>query len=215
MGPLIGVVAALPLAIIGVIVGVGWALGASMGWYALAERFPDRPSPARRVFAMRSATMRGGVNINNALTLGVCDEGMRFSVPRLFLPFCKPFLVPWSEIAVTRSRVWIWQRARLGLGRPEVAPVTIAGELADAIGRAAPDLWPEPGPFPLEPADASLTRVAIEWAVSTTVLALMLLVMPWLASHGRTVLPLGVVIGVPAAAVGLAAMLRYQRLRQA
>jgi hypothetical protein len=214
MGPAIGIAVLIPVLVIGVYFLVSYGLTATMGWFALAELYPNRPVKARARFAMQSARMKGGVNINNALTLEVCDEGLRFSTPRLFLPFCEPFLVPWSEIVVERFETLVWKRARLSLGQPVVSAVAIDAALADRIGRAAPGQWPEPGPFPREPAERALTRLGVEWALSTAMVAIFLLLAPWLATRGRFVLPLGAAVGAPAALFLALCIFRYSQLRQ-
>jgi hypothetical protein len=82
------------------------------------------------------------VNFNNILRLSVCPSGLRIGVFFPFAAFSREFLVPWSEIRITRGGGW-FKQARLNFGDPRVGWLTIGARAADTLAAAAEGRWPE------------------------------------------------------------------------
>jgi hypothetical protein len=198
---------ALPFLIAGLCIGMGWLMGVQSGWYDLARRFPNRTDPPITAFKYRSGWFKQGVAFNGILHLYVCRAGLRVGVVRIFGPFSNDFFVPWEEITVTRGRQWLQAAARLQLA--DAGSLSLRAPLADALARAAGDLWPEPGPFPVQ-SQASVGRaVLVEWAIFTGIGAVLLIVIPRaVAPHGPWP-PLPFAIGVPALLSGIGAVFEF------
>lgn len=135
-------VVVFPLAFGGVWLLVGTMIMAMTGWFGLMARFPDRPGAPIARFSWVSGYM-GVVRLNNALTLEVCQDGLRLAFPRIFAPFSRPIFVMWAELLVERKPGFMGSRAVLALGRPPMATLKVAASLADRMARAAGRSWPE------------------------------------------------------------------------
>ena len=74
-----------------------WAIATFSGWRRLAQRFADeRPFLGETI---RRASARFGVsNYSGILTVGVGPSGLFLLPIRIFRPFHRPLLIPWSEI---------------------------------------------------------------------------------------------------------------------
>jgi hypothetical protein len=197
-----------PPAFIGVWLLIGLVIPRTAGWGDLAARFPDRAEIATLKLGGQSGTLRVGVNVNGALAVSVCPSGLRVSLPWLVSPFSRPFLVPWSEIRVERRTMFFRPVARLDFGTPPVGALTVATRLANRLGRAAPGLWPEAGPFPRETAGAIVLDAATYWALSASVVGLALTLAPRLITPALPHPPLAVTLGFPAAVFGVVAVAR-------
>ena len=116
-------------------------LGGLSGWSALARRFPDRTEAPRFELRGQSAAMGMGVQLRGILTFSACPSGLRVAIARVFAPFSKPFLVPWSEIEARPRGGMFVDMMRLGLGRPEAGAMTVTARTwqrlsSDGQGRA-------------------------------------------------------------------------------
>jgi hypothetical protein len=125
-------------------IGIGTLLGYMSGWFKLMDRYPDRAheKPSLRL-RMQWGVMGWGVRLRGVLNLSVCDTGLRVGMFRLFGIFSRPFLVPWHDITVSREKSWFGQLAKLEFGSPKVGNLTIHGDVADRLAKAAGDDWPE------------------------------------------------------------------------
>jgi hypothetical protein len=119
-------------------------IGLMAGWFALARRYPDRGETALAVLKWQSGRMGSiGARLRGVLTLSVCPSGLRVGIFRPFGPFSRDFLVPWSDIEVTR-REWLLGRvAELKFGTPPAGVLTIGADVADELARTAQARWPE------------------------------------------------------------------------
>ena len=116
-------------------------LGAMSGWYSLMARFPDRPEEALATFRFQSGYM-GLVRMGGILKLAVCPSGLRVGIWRIFGPFDRDFLVPWSELRVEDRGGWFGGRTSLGFGRDPVGRLEIGTGLASRLAGAAGGRWP-------------------------------------------------------------------------
>ena len=81
-----------------------------------------------------------GVNLNGILTLSACRSGLSIRIWRVFGPFQKPLLVPWSEITAQPSRTFFTKMVKLGLGNPPNGKLKInAVSWSKLVGR--PGQW--------------------------------------------------------------------------
>jgi hypothetical protein len=157
-----------------------------------------------------------GVHMRGLLNIAVCPSGLRIGIMRIFGLFCRDFFVPWEEIEVTRKDWYFLRSAQLEFGHPRMGSLTIAGDLADQLARAASDHWPEPGSFPPKADGEILLRELKYWLASTTLVAAFFILAPRVLGNPNGAFPpIAVAIGFPAVVFGLAALFRYvSRTRQ-
>ncbi len=102
-------------------IGNSWWLGKMSGWFALQESYPDRLESAR--FKLRSVSGSMGkflgmpINFGSCLRLEVCHSGVRVSLWKIFGLFSRPFLVPWSDITVSKKSSLLFPQVRLAFGK--------------------------------------------------------------------------------------------------
>jgi len=167
------------------------------GWFGLMERYPDRGEMPVVTLANQSGSL-GLVSMRGVLKLSVCPSGLRIGIMRIFGPFCRDFLVPWNEIAVTRSDRVFWKVAKLSFGNPSNGSLKVFAEVADRMARAAGSQWPEPGSFPQETASQSLSRIAKQWVGMTGLAAAFFIIAPRLMTpHAAARPPIVVAILFP------------------
>src|SRR4051812_2606582 len=102
-----------PVFFIGLWLLVTTILGVLSGWFELQGRFPDPGERPLLKLGMQSGSMGLGVNFNGVLTLSACPTGLRVAVWRIFGPFERPFVVPWSQIEVEAVTRFFQPGARL------------------------------------------------------------------------------------------------------
>jgi len=181
------------------------------GWFGLMERYPDRDEIPVVTLANQSGSL-GLVSMRGLLKLSVCPSGLRIGIMRIFGPFCRDFLVPWSEIKVTRNDRVFWKVAKLSFGQPSNGNLKVFAEVADRMARAAGNHWPEPGPFPQETGSQSFSRIAKRWVAMTGLAAAFFIIAPRLiAPNPAARPPIVVAILFPAIVFGLGAMVEYFR----
>ena len=79
-----------------------WILSVASGWRRLAKQFdapPLAPADARRL----GSAFIGAVRYNGVLRLAIDHRGMFLSPYRIFRPFHRPLLVPWSEMRIEEA----------------------------------------------------------------------------------------------------------------
>jgi len=139
-------VAVFPLLFIALALGIGSLVGFASGWYSLQSRYPDQPGEPLLRLRFQSGMMgRARTNLRNVLTLSACQTGLRVGMWRLMGPFCRDFFVPWQEISVERSPTLFGQGARLTFGSPAVGSLFLSSAVANQLGKAAGENWPEKG----------------------------------------------------------------------
>jgi hypothetical protein len=195
---------------IALIVAGGWLavttlLTLASGWYRLAARYPNRiDEPLLRIH-VPSGSM-GLVGMRNLLTLSPCPSGLRVSMFRLFGPFCRPFFVPWDDVAVLRTKMFFAPAARLQFGKPIAGTLAVEAYIANELARAAGERWPEAGPIAEETRRDLIRRLIIQWAIMTGVAALVLTVAPLVAGVH---VPISLAILFPAIGLGIATIARF------
>ncbi len=96
--------------------------------------------------------------------------------------------------------------------QPSIGKLTVFADVADHMGRAAGNHWPEPGPFPEETGGQAFSRIAKQWAFTTSLAAAFFIIVPRLASpKGTDGPPIVVAVLFPAIVFGIAAMVQYFR----
>jgi len=112
------------------------------GWYALARVFRTQFPFEGSKWRFQSGQMRGFINYGNCLTVGASREGVYLAVLPLLRFMHPPLLVPWSEIKVQRSKIWVFEYVRFIMGREAAVPLRIRGALAAKLRAAAGNSWP-------------------------------------------------------------------------
>jgi hypothetical protein len=87
-------------------------LGFFSGWYSLMRAFPDRPYEEAVAIFKGESGMVGPVSMHGVLKLSPCTSDLRVGIMKLFGPFEKDFLVPWSANRCVRE-----ENARLEICR--------------------------------------------------------------------------------------------------
>lgn len=114
-----------PILFIALWLGVVTLLASLGGWNRLQERYADRPDTPLLSLRMQSGQLGSGspfnpfgnVSYNGCLRFDVCHTGLRVSVWKIFGPFQRPFLVPWSEISASEKSILFFTRISLRLGQ--------------------------------------------------------------------------------------------------
>ncbi len=190
--------------------GVGLLLGLFSGWYGLRSRFPDRPQRAVLQLNHAYGTM-GGVHFNGILRLGVCSDGLRIGIWRLFMPFAGNIFVPWAQLHVVRRNRILWKTAVLSFGGYG-ARLKISTHVADRLARAAGGRWSEPGTFPRETVAQAGVRVGGQWLAMTLFAGLFFSLVPRLAAASDGVapaLPVWLAFAFPAVIFGIVSLFRF------
>ena len=181
------------------------------GWFRLVERYPNGDEIPIVTLANQSGSL-GLVSMRGILKFSVCPSGLRIGIMRIFGPFCRDFLVPWSEINVTRNDRVFWKVAKLSFGQPSNGNLKVFAEVADRMARAAGNHWPEPGAFPQETGSQSFSRIAKRWVAMTGLAAAFFIIAPRLMTPNAAARPpIVVAILFPAIVFGLGAMVEYFR----
>ena len=133
---------AFPIFFVAMWLTVTTVLSMVSGWRILAAKFPNRPdATVLATFWFCSGVMGAGVNYGGCLTIQPCQEGLRVSVWKLFAPFDRPILAPWSEVRPERRRRFIVDRVVLRFGAVEAGHLEISPSLAERIADAAGARW--------------------------------------------------------------------------
>jgi len=181
------------------------------GWFRLMERYPNSDEIPIVTLANQSGSL-GLVSMRGILELSVCASGLRIGIMRVFGPFCRDFLVPWTEITVTRSDRYFWKVAKLSFGQPSNGNLKVFAEVADRMARAAGNRWPEQGSFPQETRSQSVSRIAKQWMAMTALAAAIFIIAPRLATPNAAQRPpIAVAILFPAIVFGIGAVVQYFR----
>lgn len=120
-------------------------IAAWSGWRTLAARFRHEFDPRNQIRGWKSARMRWGCHYNNALKVGVSDEGLSLATIAI-VPQHPPLLIPWNEIRVIgRSKILWFNYVRLELGTQERIPFMIFENLfaeINGVGKLdASNVW--------------------------------------------------------------------------
>jgi hypothetical protein len=149
------------------------------GWFRLTAVYPDEAVEPILVLRGQAGTLRlggqtgmlaRGIRMVGVLNLRVCPTGLRVGIKRLFGLFCRDFLVPWEHITITRKANLFLSVAELRFGTHPLIPIgtlTIPAHVADRLALAAPESWPEDGPFFEEKRGNRARRFLAHWAAAT------------------------------------------------
>ena len=201
---------AFPLAFAVFWLAITSALAVMSGWFGLMQQYPDRPEqPLLRLRGQSGSMGAMAVRFGGLLRLEVCPSGLRVGMMRLFGPFCRDFFVPWSEIKVER-RSWLFvPLVDLNFGSVGAGRLSVRALTADRLAAAAGPLWPERGPI-AAPSPARIGGgIFAVWALQTGLVSAFLLVGPAFLTPHRPGPPVWMAIGLPAAAFGVIALVRF------
>ena len=112
------------------------------GWFSLAKVYRTRAVFNGARWRMQSGQMRWRANYNNALTIGVNQQGLYLASVFFFRFMHPPLLIPWNEITVRRSQGWFFEYVTFTLGRERAIPLQIRGNLAARLHESAGNCWP-------------------------------------------------------------------------
>lgn len=137
-----------PFAFAGGWLAISTLLGVMSGWFTLQSAYARGEDPALLTLRGKSGSMGFGVGLNGILTLSACATGLRVGIWRMFGPFQRPFLVPWSDIRAEPRQMLFVPSTKLRFGAPEIGTLTIDTAswqrlAAFATGRAAATLATE------------------------------------------------------------------------
>jgi hypothetical protein len=112
------------------------------GWFSLARRFRSQAPFVGSKWWGQSGWMRGLASYRSCLVVGANPSGLYVAV---FFPFRiahPPLFIPWSEVTLSRGRVFFIKMVRFQLGRENPIPLSIRESLASKLKAAAGDAWP-------------------------------------------------------------------------
>jgi hypothetical protein len=115
---------------------LGRRIAKSSGWNAVLRRYPDSgpDSGDKPLLVVKRASGRiGGVTIGRGLELHACRRGLRIYPMPWLRPMNTPALIPWCDIADSDDSLGDHPMKRLGLGRPEIAVLTLDRPLWDEL----------------------------------------------------------------------------------
>lgn len=138
-------------------------LGLMSGWFALQRRYPRGDEQPLLTLRRRSGMMGLGVNLGGVLTLSTCASGLRIGIWRLFGPFQRPFLVPWSDIETKSARTLFVPAVKLVFGAPETGSLKIDAWTWQRLVAACPNA-PRDAVAPVTFSRMAL-GIVLEWAV--------------------------------------------------
>jgi hypothetical protein len=82
--------------------------GYIVGWYAMADEYPDRSEePVFTPKKFRPFAIGGEWRLSGTLTISACPSGLRVGWRRLLEPRLPNIFVPWSDISVTRYKPFL------------------------------------------------------------------------------------------------------------
>jgi hypothetical protein len=189
-------------------------LGAMSGWFALQSQFPRDTETPLVTFRRLSGYMGLGANLNGILTLSACPSGLRIAIWRVFGPFQRPFLVPWTEISAERKTRLFMPMAQLRLGAPEVGKLTIDAGIWQKLSAHAPaGRRTTAAPLPLVTNQHIARGLALQCALAGGIAAAFFTLIVSQLPPGVPLWPLAIYIGFIAITFGIAQFMRYLRQR--
>jgi hypothetical protein len=131
----------LPVLMVVIWLAVTSILALASGWLGLMAVYPDRAEAPLVKLPGQSGWM-GAVHMQGALTFSACPSGLRVGMSRLLGPFCRDFLVPWSEISARSSKNWGVPVVTLEFGSPASGRLGLRADVAARLATAAGANWP-------------------------------------------------------------------------
>jgi len=186
-------------------------IAAMSGWFVLQSRYPDQPETPIRRWSMVSGRLGPLASYRGCLTLAVCPSGLRIGVWRIFGPFCRSFLVPWSDLRL--ERLGLWTRLVIGpasTGEAAVGTLNVSDWLASELAAAAGASWPEAGGAVTMPSPWSVGRkLLLQWLLISVGAALFFTLAPRLLSSAARSMPVAVAILFPALFFGVVTLIQF------
>jgi hypothetical protein len=118
--------ALFPFLFVGMWFAITTMLGFMSGWFSLQQWYEAPSEEPLLKLRWQSGSMGFGVALNGILRLSAHRSGLGVGIWRIFGPFQRPFLVPWSEIEAQPSRVFFTPMVKLSLGKPAVGSLKIS-----------------------------------------------------------------------------------------
>ncbi len=129
---IIGIIAAVVIALPALWCAVLLALSYAGGWHALAASYGAREPPHGTQFTGESGFV-GGVSYRGTLTVHVASEGLFLSVPAFFRIGHRTLLIPWNEINNPKAVKFLWHEAiNFQVGSPPVSNLSLSPEIFEA-----------------------------------------------------------------------------------
>lgn len=123
----------------------GMLVSRMTGWHRLAERFALQGDFPAECWRFKSATARYGSQYNNCLTIAANPMGLYMAMLPGFRMGHPPLFIPWSEIAIARTKVLFWNVVQFRIGRESPVTFGFRENFADQIRLAAGASWPREG----------------------------------------------------------------------
>jgi len=123
----------------------GMLVSRMTGWHRLAERFALQGDFPAECWRFKSATARYGSQYNNCLTIAANPMGLYMAMLPGFRMGHPPLFIPWSEIAIARTKILFWNVVQFRIGRESPVTFGFRENFADQIRLAAGASWPREG----------------------------------------------------------------------
>jgi len=192
-------------------VGASTILGWMSGWFNLQQWYPEPTGEPLLKLRGQSGSMGLGVALNGVLRLTAYPAGLGVGIWRVFGPFQRTFLVPWSEIGVEESRSFFTPMVKLSFGNPPNGRLKISMRSWSKLVAAAKPATTAPLPAAPEVSRAAVARrMFLEWLVLTTIGATFFLVVSHAWDSDETI-PVAFCIGLPAIMFGISQLIRFAR----
>lgn len=201
-----------PVLFVGLWLVITTVLGFASGWFSLQQHYPvghERPLLQLRG---RSGSMGIGVAMSGILSLGACSSGLRISISRMFGPFQRSIVVPWSDIRAEPSRSLFEPAVQLSLGPAAIGRLKIDARSWERLREAAAgagtrDLPPQ---TPHVTGGSTAKGMLLQWAVITLGTGCFFYFAPRLQGLSPSI-PTAVCFGFPAIVFGFGTIIRFLR----
>jgi len=94
------------------------------GWFSLSKLYQRRVAFKSAIWTIESGPMRWLTNYSNVLTIGASEESLCLGGCALLLRFMhSPWLIPWGQIEVRRSKGWMLDYVTFTMSRETALPL--------------------------------------------------------------------------------------------
>lgn len=186
-------------------------LGLMSGWFNLQQWYQEPTEEPLLKLRGQSGSMGFGVALNGILRLTAHPSGLGVGIWRVFGPFQRAFLVPWSDIGVEPSRSFFTPMVKLSFGNPPNGRLKISiRSWSRLVAAARPATTVQMPAAPEVSREAVARRMFLEWLVLTGIGSTFFLVVTssW-ESDER--IPIAFCIGLPAIMFGIGQLIRFAR----
>lgn len=125
--------------------GLIWFIGMLTGWQKLSRVYPkNQPIAGEKFFCMRSMRIGRMGGYNNALTIGISDQGMSLAMPLPFRMGHPPIFIPWEDMIAEKVTYLKWiSMIQLTLLKLPDIHLHFEQKLADKLQEASKGYWPK------------------------------------------------------------------------